>query len=115
MDEYRRLATIGVSFGIESHILDPADMQKLFPLINPEVIVGGLYSPGDGVVDPALLCTALRKAAIDGGGKVIVCCIYTFGIWNTHTHEAQCRVQFINCPLLFINYFIHLCIYSYNY
>ena len=72
MDEYRRLATIGVSFGIESYIVDPAEMQKLFPLINPKVIVGGLYSPGDGVVDPALLCTALRKAAIDGGGKVIV-------------------------------------------
>ena len=72
MKEYRRLSTIGVSFGIESYILDPAEMQKLFPLINPEVIVGGLYSPGDGTVDPTLLCTALTKAAIDGGGKVIV-------------------------------------------
>jgi sarcosine dehydrogenase len=76
MDEYRRLATIGVSFGIESHILGPAEMQKLFPLINPEVIAGGLYSPGDGVVDPALLCSALRKVATDVGGKVIDCIMY---------------------------------------
>ena len=87
MDEYRRLATIGVSFGIESHIVDPAEMQKLFPLINPEVIVGGLYSPGDGVVDPALLCTALRKAAIDGGGKVIVSDVaYLLLGFEIHTH-----------------------------
>lgn len=74
MNEYRRLSTIGVSFGIESHIVDPAEVHKLFPLINPEVIVGGLYSPGDGVVDPALLCTALMKAATDGGGKVVEKC-----------------------------------------
>jgi len=87
MDEYRRLATIGVNFGIESHILDPAEMQKLFPLINPEVIVGGLYSAGDGVVDPALLCTALRKAAVDGGGKVIVLYVaYLVLGFEIHTH-----------------------------
>jgi sarcosine dehydrogenase len=73
MNEYRRLSTIGVSFGIESHILDPAETQKLFPLINPDVIVGSLYSPGDGVVDPAMLCTALTKAATNKGGKVLLC------------------------------------------
>jgi sarcosine dehydrogenase len=73
MNEYRRLSTIGVSFGIESHILDPAETQKLFPLINPDVIVGSLYSPGDGVVDPAMLCAALIKAATNGGGKVFLC------------------------------------------
>jgi glycine/D-amino acid oxidase-like deaminating enzyme len=103
MDEYRRLATIGVSFGIESYIVDPAEMQKLFPLINREVIVGGLYSPGDGVVDPALLCTALRKAAIDGGGKVIVLYvaylllgfeIHTRTHKHTHTHtHTQTHTQ----------------------
>jgi sarcosine dehydrogenase len=87
MDEYRRLATVGVGLGIESHILDPAEMQKLFPLINPEVIVGGLYSPGDGVVDPALLCTALRKAAIDRGGKVILLYVaYLLSGFEIHTH-----------------------------
>jgi sarcosine dehydrogenase len=87
MDEYRRLATIGVSFGIESHILGPAEMQKLFPLINPEVIAGGLYSPGDGVVDPAMLCAALRKGATVGGGKVIVLCVaYLLLGYVIHTH-----------------------------
>jgi glycine/D-amino acid oxidase-like deaminating enzyme len=62
-------------------------MQKLFPLINPEVIVGGLYSPGDGVVDPALLCAALRKAAIDGGGKVVLLYVaYLLSGLEIHTH-----------------------------
>jgi sarcosine dehydrogenase len=86
MNEYRRLSTIGVSFGIESHIVDPAEVHKLFPLINPEVIVGGLYSPGDGVVDPALLCTALVKAATDRGGKVIALYVaYLLLGFRTHT------------------------------
>ncbi|PSN29571.1 hypothetical protein C0J52_25788 [Blattella germanica] len=74
MNEYRRLSTIGRSFGIESHILDPKETQKLFPLINPDAIVGSIYSPGDGVVDPAMLCTALTKHATKKGGKVIENC-----------------------------------------
>ncbi|KAJ4441684.1 hypothetical protein ANN_11542, partial [Periplaneta americana] len=77
MNEYRRLSTIGQSFGVESHILDPAETQKLFPLINPEAIIGGLYSPGDGVVDPAMLCAALTKGATNAGGKVIENCPVT--------------------------------------
>ena len=70
MNEYRRLSTVGKSFGIESHILDPKETQKLFPLINPDVIMGSLYSPGDGVVDPAMLCTALTKYSTRKGAKV---------------------------------------------
>jgi glycine/D-amino acid oxidase-like deaminating enzyme len=80
MNEYRRLSTIGVSFGIESHILDPGETQKLFPLINPDVIVGSLYSPGDGVVDPTTLCASLTKVASSRGGKVILC------LWLMYFH-----------------------------
>lgn len=37
--------------------------RDLFPLLNPRAFLGGLYSPTDGAVDPAMLCTALTKAA----------------------------------------------------
>lgn len=36
--------------------------NDLFPLLNPRAFLGGLYSPTDGAVDPAMLCTALTKA-----------------------------------------------------
>lgn len=73
-DEYRRLQTLGKYFGIESHILTPNETQKIFPLLDPTSFTNALYSPGDGVVDPAMMCAALSKAATKNGGKVIENC-----------------------------------------
>ena len=70
MDEYRRICTLGVGFGIESSVLDPDETKKLFPLIDSDVIEGSLYSPGDGVVDPKKLCAALTHSAVKGGAQV---------------------------------------------
>ncbi|KAH8401506.1 hypothetical protein KR009_005929 [Drosophila setifemur] len=74
LDEYRRLATVGSALGIENQILQPEETQKLFPLLDPSAFVGALYSPGDGVMDPAMLCSALKKAASNLGAKVIEQC-----------------------------------------
>ncbi|XP_059621064.1 sarcosine dehydrogenase, mitochondrial [Phlebotomus argentipes] len=74
MDEYRRLATIGKCFDVESHILDPHETKKLFPLLDEKAFTGALYSPGDGVVDPAMLCTALTRQAVKNGGQVFEEC-----------------------------------------
>jgi glycine/D-amino acid oxidase-like deaminating enzyme len=73
LDEYRRLVTMGVSFGIESSILDPEETKKIFPLIDADVIQGSLYSPGDGVVDPSKLSNALKHFAIKNGAQVCLC------------------------------------------
>ncbi|XP_062140877.1 sarcosine dehydrogenase, mitochondrial [Drosophila sulfurigaster albostrigata] len=74
LDEYRRLATVGSALGIENQILSPEETQKLFPLLDPKAFIGALYSPGDGVMDPAMLCTALRRAATANGAQVIENC-----------------------------------------
>lgn len=75
MQEYKRLATIGRALGIENHIMPAADIQKsVFPLLNPAAFLGGLYSPTDGVVDPAQLCTALTRAATQNGATVLENC-----------------------------------------
>ncbi|XP_066953754.1 sarcosine dehydrogenase, mitochondrial-like isoform X1 [Macrobrachium rosenbergii] len=74
LDEYKRLLTMGRTQGIESHILDPTETKKLYPLINKEDIVGTLYCPGDGTVDPAGFCTALTRSATRSGAKVIENC-----------------------------------------
>ena len=73
-NEYRRLQTLGKCFGIESHILTPEETQKIFPLLDPKSFENSLYSPGDGVVDPANMCAALSRAATSNGGRVIENC-----------------------------------------
>ena len=67
LNEYKRLHTLGKAFGTESYVLDPSETQKLYPLMNVSDVYGTLYSPRDGVLDPAGLCTALTRAATRAG------------------------------------------------
>lgn len=64
MDEYLRLQTLGQAFGIESAMLNAEETQKIFPLLNPKSFIAALHSPGDGSMDPTLLCGALTKLAV---------------------------------------------------
>jgi len=73
MKEYKRLATLGHSFNIDGQIVSPAEAKAIFPLLNPDVIEGGLYNPGDGVVDPSSYCSALLRSARKNGAKVCCC------------------------------------------
>nr|CAG4644567.1 EOG090X014D [Leptodora kindtii] len=77
LDEYKRLQTLGKAFGIDSHVLTPAETKKLYPLMNVDDVYGTLYSPRDGVVDPAGFCTALTRAATRLGARVIEDCPVT--------------------------------------
>lgn len=74
LNEYKRLSTFGKAVGIENRMLSPNETQEIFPLLDPNAFIGALYSPGDGVVDPAMLCTALSRAASKNGAIVIEDC-----------------------------------------
>jgi sarcosine dehydrogenase len=54
--------------------LDPHETLNVFPLLDPTSFTAALYSPGDGVVDPAMMCAALRKASTANGGQVLENC-----------------------------------------
>ncbi|PIK57278.1 Sarcosine dehydrogenase, mitochondrial [Apostichopus japonicus] len=77
LDEYKRLGTIGKVYGVESYVLSPKETKDLYPLMNVDDLYGTLYSPGDGVIDPAGYCTALSRAATRAGAKVITDCPVT--------------------------------------
>lgn len=89
LDEYKRLATIGKCFNIESQILDPEETQKIFPLLDPKSFTGALYSPGDGVVDPAMFCTALTRAATAKGARVYEECPVSDIIVGENVHGVK--------------------------
>ncbi|XP_068925341.1 sarcosine dehydrogenase, mitochondrial [Petaurus breviceps papuanus] len=77
LDEYKRLMSLGKAYGIESHVLTPAETKALYPLMNVEDLYGTLYVPQDGTMDPAGICTALTRAATARGAKVIENCPVT--------------------------------------
>lgn len=68
--EYKRFAETGKYFGIESHVLSPSEVKKVHPLLRVDDIYGGVYSPGDGTIDPTSICNAYAKAAKKYGGGV---------------------------------------------
>ncbi|NKX51236.1 FAD-binding oxidoreductase, partial [Arthrobacter deserti] len=37
------------SWGIEGRLLDPAECKALYPLLNEDMVLGGLHVPGDGL------------------------------------------------------------------
>jgi len=62
LNEYSRLAETGKYFNIESHIVSPAEAKQIHPLLNVDDVVGALYSPTDGTMDPTSWVNALLKA-----------------------------------------------------
>ncbi|XP_006863775.1 PREDICTED: sarcosine dehydrogenase, mitochondrial [Chrysochloris asiatica] len=77
LDEYKRLMSLGKAYGVESHVLSPAETKALYPLMNVDDLYGTLYVPHDGTMDPAGTCTTLARAATARGAQVIENCPVT--------------------------------------
>ena len=63
MMELARLTTMAGSFGLEMHMISPAEAEDLFPLMSRDGVLGAALIPSDGHVDPASLCQAIAKGA----------------------------------------------------
>ncbi|KAB1280504.1 Sarcosine dehydrogenase; mitochondrial [Camelus dromedarius] len=77
LDEYKRLMSLGKAYGVESHVLSPAETKALYPLMNVDDLFGTLYVPHDGTMDPAGTCSTLARAATARGAQVIENCPVT--------------------------------------
>ena len=71
LTEIKRQATTAHSFGLEMHVLSPAEAQKLWPIMDSRDVVGAAYLPTDGQVNPADIAQALAKGARMRGVKII--------------------------------------------
>lgn len=72
LDEYKRLASLGRSLGIESELLSPDETERKYPPLNAKAFYGALYSPGDGCIDPTMMCNALSRLATETGYGLVV-------------------------------------------
>ncbi|XP_055319035.1 sarcosine dehydrogenase, mitochondrial-like [Sitodiplosis mosellana] len=72
LDEYQRLATIAKIYGIEHVMLTPDETLRIAPVLNRDAFVESLYSPGDGIIDPTMLCNALTKLAIKTSNAQVI-------------------------------------------
>jgi glycine cleavage system aminomethyltransferase T/glycine/D-amino acid oxidase-like deaminating enzyme len=61
--ELLRQATSAQLFGVNVEILDRQKIKGLYPVINDQDILGGVYMPEDGQADPVGVTNVLAKAA----------------------------------------------------
>ncbi|MFB4264134.1 FAD-dependent oxidoreductase [Nonomuraea sp. GTA35] len=70
MAEIRRQIGWARTFGLPLEEISVAEAVELFPLMDPEGVVGAAYLPTDGQIDPSQLCYALATRAREGGVTV---------------------------------------------
>ena len=56
--------------GAECHLIGPAEISKLHPLLDTEGVMLGAYTPGDGHTDPAGSTNAMAAGARGGGAEI---------------------------------------------
>jgi dimethylglycine dehydrogenase len=58
--------------GLETEIVSPAEIAALSPITNVDGVLGGLYDPLDGHLDPSGTTHAYAKAARMGGAEIVL-------------------------------------------
>ena len=76
MDWINHIRDAVMARGQEAHIIDAAEVARLNPLYDVEKagVLGAIYTPDDGHVDPSGTCQAMAKGARQLGARVIRKC-----------------------------------------
>ncbi|MCC2110559.1 MAG: FAD-binding oxidoreductase, partial [Hyphomicrobiales bacterium] len=69
--EFKRLATTAKSFGMDMHLLSPAEVKAMWPLMNVDDLVGATFLPTDGQASPSDITQSLAKGARMHGARIV--------------------------------------------
>jgi dimethylglycine dehydrogenase len=100
MDGYRHFTSMAAGMDVEFEVIDAAECARRHPLISKENLLGGLWDPTDGHIDPAQLCQALARRARLAGAEVnrhtpvTGLTQHADSTWTVHTTKGdiQCEI-----------------------
>ncbi|MCH7535258.1 MAG: FAD-binding oxidoreductase, partial [Bacteroidetes bacterium] len=104
MLEYQHVEAKDKIIGVKSQLMTPDEMLEIYPLLNVDGLVGGLFHPEDGHVDPTSVTQAMAKGAKQKGAEIVLNNAVT-GLtqkpnseWTVHTKQGdiECEIV-INC------------------
>ena len=103
MQEFERVAGMGRYQGLQMDICTPEELRDMHPFMETHDIMGGMWDPLDGDIDPAQLTQAMAKGARDEGGRIERFCS-VMGIerdgneWIVKTAKGDIRCEYVaNC------------------
>jgi len=67
LEELRRRMSSATAWGVEAELCTPAEVVKLVPFIDPDVVLGGFFTPSVSVVDSLRAGTLFRERAMGLG------------------------------------------------
>ena len=70
MQGYHHFASMARGMGVHLEVIDAEECARRHPLISTANLLGGLWDPLDGDIDPAQLCQALAYHARKAGAEV---------------------------------------------
>jgi dimethylglycine dehydrogenase len=71
MDEYMVYATTAETCDVPYEWLSPAQVKERYPLVRTEDLVGAIYHPTDGYINPADVTMAMAKGARQRGVEIV--------------------------------------------
>ncbi|XP_063309655.1 dimethylglycine dehydrogenase, mitochondrial [Pelobates fuscus] len=94
VDELKYQMTRGRWHPNPQYLIGPEKVRELFPLLNMDKVIAGLYNPGDGHIDPYSLTMALAAGARKYGAQLYFPASVTNltplidGTWNVETPQG---------------------------
>lgn len=70
LDEFRQVQGIGRFAGFDFEILTPGELKEVYPLAEVDDLIGAIYEPLDGYVDPSQATQAMAKGARNRGAEI---------------------------------------------
>lgn len=71
IDEFRHVQGLGRFVGYDFHILSPSELKEIYPLCETDGLLGAIYEPNDGHVDPTLATNAMAAGARSRGAEIV--------------------------------------------
>ncbi|MEM9043604.1 MAG: FAD-dependent oxidoreductase [Pseudomonadota bacterium] len=100
MEEFRHVAGLSAFTGYPLEILTLDRIAELHPLASLDGLIGGIYEPDDGHVDPSLATNAMARVATKGGATIWRRCPVTGikreqGHWLVETPKGLVRSKHV--------------------
>ena len=101
LEGYRHFASMAKGMDQHWEVIDADECARRHPLLSTDGIVGGLWDPHDGHIDPSQLCGALLHRARKAGAEVVRQCPVTDleqhgdGSWTVRTRKGDIRAEHV--------------------
>ncbi|MFK7754391.1 MAG: FAD-dependent oxidoreductase [Sedimentitalea sp.] len=98
MDEFAHVAGLSKFTGYDLHMLTREDIERLHPLARTDGLLGGIFEPDDGHVDPSLATNAMATVARKNGATIlrqnpVTALRRDAGMWVVETANGPIRAK----------------------